>query len=80
MLQVRLILSTYNSDENNNGATVLAKLFSLSFYLKYERTRLVRGLRCWSYGSELARLAGMAHLGEIPPFLRNSFGKLSVFI
>ena len=34
MHQVRLILSTYNSDENNNGATVLAKLFSLSFYLK----------------------------------------------
>ena len=34
MHQVRLILSTYNSDENNNDATVLAKLFSLSFYLK----------------------------------------------
>ena len=32
-------------------------------------------LRGCSYGSELARLGGLAHLGEISPFLRNSFKK-----
>ena len=37
-------------------------------------------LRCCSYGSELARLGGLAYLGEISSFLRNSFKKLSVFI
>ena len=29
-----------------------------------------------AYGRELTRLGGLAHLGEISPFLRNSFKKL----
>ena len=33
-----------------------------------------------AYGRELTRLGGLAHLGEVSPFLRNSFKKLSVFI
>ena len=44
------------------------------------RNEHLYSLRCSSYGSELARLVGLAHLGEISPFLRNSFKKLIVFI
>ena len=33
----------------------------------------INRLRDCSYGGELARLGGMAHLGEIPPSLRNSY-------
>ena len=44
------------------------------------RNEHLYSLRCCSYGNELARLVGLAHLGEISPFLRNSFKKLIVFI
>ena len=37
-------------------------------------------IRGCSYGSELGRLGGLAHLDEISPSLRNSFKKLSVFV
>ena len=33
----------------------------------------VRWLRGCSYGGELAQLGGLARLGEISPFLRNSY-------
>ena len=33
-------------------------------------------LRVCSFGSEVARLGALAHLGEISPFLKNSFKRV----
>ena len=37
------------------------------------RKKIIETLRGCSYGGELARLAGLAHLSEISPSLRNSY-------
>ena len=68
----RPIIKFYNSDDIN----VVAAELRLT---KTRPTSLYKRHRVCSYGSELARLGGLAHLGEISPFLRNSFKKLRMF-
>ena len=52
---------SFTSDQLSNTWTI---------NLWYEQEQYVRGC---SYGGELARLSGLAHLGEISPSLRNSY-------
>ena len=52
----------------------------IDFSKTIDYLKLSLSLRCCSYGSELSRLGGLARLGEISPFLRNSLKKLTVFI
>ena len=86
----KLIFEEWVTDDkfaSENVTTSIARL-TLTTCLKnptwFQKTETLAeplvSLRGCSYGSELARLGGLADLGGISPFLRNSFKKLSMFI
>ena len=64
---------------NNTCSVMFVLIFSFHREIMIFTLRLLLdSLRGWSYKGELARLSGLAHLGEISPCLRNFFKNIKL--